>query len=159
MELRGIARRLAGAGAVMAFAATLLAGAQAAGADTASQGEVGAASVSRILYASDHSFCVDAWPGDVVNTMLCDGTDTQKWDNYTPGRFRNVGNGRCLGSDGNVVFTTACTSPSANWTTTSGSPKKFTHVPTGLCMHGYPIIQQRVVVVPCSLATRWSTLA
>ncbi|MEV6442933.1 ricin-type beta-trefoil lectin domain protein [Amycolatopsis sp. NPDC051716] len=165
METRGMARRFAGAGAAAAFAATLLAGvatgAQAAGAattDTATQGEFGASAVSRILYASDHRFCVDAWPGDVVQTMFCDGTPTQNWDNYTAGKFRNVGNGRCLGSDGAVVFTTACTSPSTNWTTTSGSPKKFTHVATGKCMHGYPAAVERVVVVECSGATRWSTL-
>lgn len=161
MEFRGIVRRVAGAGAVAAAAATLLFGGVSGAATAATgAGEVGvAADAINIKHASTRA-CLDSDSIGKVYTRNCEaGNRNQRWENYTLGKFRNVATGRCLGSDGAAIFTTACTSASTKWTTTSGSPKYFEHVPTGICMHNRGGHGEAVGQAACGSATRWSTVA
>ncbi|ANZ42249.1 hypothetical protein BBK82_46280 [Lentzea guizhouensis] len=150
-------RRFVGTGAAVAAAATLLLGA-ASGTATATTGQQEAAGIN-IKHASVRT-CLDSNAAGAVYTHNCNGNDYQEWENYTPGKFRNKATQRCLGSNGNSVFTTAnCAAGSTNWTTTSGSPKHIKHATTGVCLHNAGGHGSAVGLAACGSATRWSTLA
>ncbi|HUQ59484.1 RICIN domain-containing protein [Lentzea sp.] len=99
--------------------------------------------------------CVTADAASTVLTLDCTGADTQKWDiSTTPGRFQNVGDGRCLASDGSVVFTMSCTSQTT-WRIVMGTPKRIVHVPTGGCLQNGGGDGERLRVGPCARGTAW----
>ncbi len=157
MEFRGIVRRVVGAGAAGVAVAALLIGGS--GAATANESGAAAAPIN-ILHASART-CMDSNTAGSVYTRICEaGNRNQQWDNYTPGKFRNVGTGRCLASSGNAVTTLgACSDPRTNWTTTSGSPKHIRNVQYGICAHNNGGHGEAVGPAACGSATRWSTLA
>lgn len=165
MEFRGIVRRVAGASAVVAATATMLLGGV-SGAATAATGanEVGvAAAPINIKHASTRK-CLDSNVNGAVYTHTCEGRANlyQQWDNYAPGKFRNVATKRCLATNGSQVTTVRaqdCDNPDTNWTTTPGSPKLFRSVPHAICMHNAGADGQGVGQAACESATRWSTVA
>ncbi|WP_394617068.1 ricin-type beta-trefoil lectin domain protein [Lentzea sp. JNUCC 0626] len=89
-----------------------------------------------IRFAGEFQHCLDANFEGAVYTHACqDRNDHQKWDNYTPGKFRNKKTKQCLAGGRTSVFTTSCDVAESDWRTSSGTKKRFTHVSTGLCLH------------------------
>ncbi|KOV84970.1 hypothetical protein [Nocardia sp. NRRL S-836] len=162
MEIRGIVRRITGAGAVVAAtAAMLLGGVSGAATANTGAGEVTAAvTYLNIKHASART-CLDSNAAGAVYTRVCEsGNRNQQWDNSTLGKFKNVATGRCLASTGSAVLTLgACSDTRTNWTTTSGSPKYIKNVNYGICAHNNGGNGEAVGPAACASATRWSTLA
>lgn len=164
MEFRGIVRRVAGAGvAVAAVGAMLIAPVSATAAPDAQPKARGV--IVKILHASSRA-CLEANNIGEVGLAECNGSNQQKWDNFTSGgvgRYRNVAFNACLAanSDGVVGIVYDCETLWSGWTSTSGSPKYIKHaVETTKCLHtnsGSP--GKWAYLIKCEEATRWSVLA
>ncbi|WP_191296045.1 RICIN domain-containing protein [Lentzea cavernae] len=112
-----------------------------------------------IRFADNFARCLDSNAGGDVYTHSCqDRNDHQKWDNYTPGKFRNKKTGLCLAGGKSSVFTTSCTVNATDWRTSSATKKRFTNVSTGLCLHNQGGHGQAVGLRACQSGTAyWTT--
>lgn len=153
MEFKSMLRRVVGgSAAVAAVGATLMAPASAA---PAPEGEFGVNALFQIKHPNANN-CLDNGDGDVF-LYMCDNADSQQWNNYAPGRFRNDASGLCLASNGVKVFTMDCGTPSSTWTTTSTNPKLLRHgVKTSKCLTTKSSVAGRFAyMIDCAEATRW----
>ncbi|ANZ42250.1 hypothetical protein BBK82_46285 [Lentzea guizhouensis] len=116
--------------------------------------DTGAAAVHTIRHATTLACLTTNDRGDVY-TSPCTGSDYQRWDDYAPGKFRNVATALCLAGTGNAVFTAACSSPAAGWSSTSGQPRLFRHVQTGRCLYGSGGQAAPVELRTCSTTSQW----
>ena len=111
-----------------------------------------------IRFAGGVQRCLDSnSQGDVYTHDCQDGNNNQKWDNYTPGKFRNKRTGLCLAGGQSSVFTTSCTVNASDWTTSSSTKKRFTNVSTGLCLHNQGGAGQAVGLRACVSGTAYWT--
>lgn len=160
MGFKSTSRRAAGVGAAAAAVCAMLIAPSSATAAPAPQGEVGAAAVYYIRHVDLPHNCLTETAEHEVFLLECDNSVDQQWDNYTPGRFRNVNSKLCLASNGSKVFTMKCGTPSSTWTTAPTSPKLIRHgVETGKCLTTNTGETWRYgFLVDCGQATRWYTL-
>lgn len=154
MEFRGMLRRVAGAGAALAAVGTVLL----APAATA----VPADNIVKILHASTRT-CLDSNDQGHVYTLGCPDevpiSQNQKWNNYAPGKFKNLATGKCLaGSNGGSAYTTGdCDNAAVFWHTDGTSPTYIRHDQhPGFCLNGAGGSPQAVGITSCSSSTRWS---
>lgn len=112
-----------------------------------------------IRFADPLARCLDSnLNGDVYTHNCQDGNNYQKWDNYTPGKFRNKRTGLCLAGGQSSVFATSCTVNATDWRTSSTTKKRFTNVSTGLCLHNQGGHGQAVGLRACVSGTAyWTT--
>jgi hypothetical protein len=162
MEFKAMLRRVTGAGAAVAAVGAMLMAPVSATAASAPQLQA-RGTIVNILHASSR-VCLSANPDYQVGLAECDGSNAQKWDNFTTGavgRYRNVAFNACLASDGAKVFLMdRCDTPSSGWTSTSGSPKYIRHgVETTKCLHtNSGSAGKFAYLIDCGEATRWSVL-
>ncbi len=79
--------------------------------------------------------CLDSNSAGDVYTHVCqDGNNNQKWNNYTPGKFKNKATGLCLTAGPSSVSTGSCTVNASDWTTSSTTNKYIKNTVTGLCL-------------------------
>ena len=117
MELRGLPRRVAAAGAALAAAGAMLIAPGVASAE---------APYINIKHANSPHRCLDANADGDVYTHDCVGNDFQKWFNYTEngyGKFKHKKTGQCLAGGSSSVFLTTCTSEVTDWRSDAGQPR------------------------------------
>ncbi|SDO47102.1 RICIN domain-containing protein [Lentzea jiangxiensis] len=112
-----------------------------------------------IRFADNLARCLDSnAQGDVYTHNCQDRNDHQKWDNYTPGKFKNKRTGLCLAGGQSSVFTTSCSVNATDWRTSSTTKKRFTNVSTGLCLHNQGGHGQAVGLRACQSGTAYWTM-
>jgi hypothetical protein len=151
MELKGNLIRLAGAGAAIAFGATLL-----VGGETSAQA---ATPFYQVINGNSSNSClqvnISAGKGNLV-LGNCDRSAKQVWT-ITGGVFRNPASGHCLDGNGADVYTFPCNGGGfQKWTTTSGSPKSIKHNESGKYLDANGAVGAEVVFQPTiGTASRW----
>ncbi|MET9631076.1 hypothetical protein ABZX92_26775 [Lentzea sp. NPDC006480] len=163
MEFRGIVRKVAGVGAALAAAGTMLIAPVSASAASDVQLQA-RGTIVNIKHASSRN-CLAANHLGQVGLAACDGSNDTKWDNFVSGgvgRYRNVAFNACLAADsgGVVGILTDCDTLWSGWTSTSGSPKYIKHaVSTTKCLHtNSGAVEKFAYLITCEEATRWSVL-